>query len=187
MDRIFPNISDIKRLRESLGISRRELARLSGIDQSVITEIEEGRIKPSYDNVTRIFTVLERKRRERVTKARDIMNRVVVGIGANQKVRDAIEIMEKDRFSQLPVFDRGNVVGSISDQTILNRISEYKSKVPLSELPIYKIMDKPFPTIDGDAPLTLIYELLKHSSAVLIVEKEKIVGIITKTDLFKIV
>jgi len=184
---MFPKRSEIKRLRESLGMSRSELAEISGVDLSVITNIENNTGKASYEDITRVFTALEKKRRVKGRKARDIMHKIVVGINANQKVRDAIDIMERDRFSQLPVFDNEEIVGSISDQTILNAITEYRSRMPLSELSVSTIMDKPFPTIDGDAPLTLIYELLKYSSAVLIVERDDVVGIITKADLFKIV
>ena len=184
---MFPKKSDVKRLRKSLGMSKSELAKISGVDQSVIVDIENNTEKVAYEDVTKIFTVLEKRRRISGKKAKDIMHKIVVGINKNQKVKDAIEIMERDRFSQLPVFDNGEIVGSISDQTILNTIIEYRSKVPISEMSIGAIMDKPFPTIDGDAPLTLIYELLKYSSAILIVEEKKVVGIITKSDLFKVV
>ncbi len=46
-------------------------------------------------------------------------------------------------------------------------------------------MDDVFPVINREIPLSAVTSLLQVSAAVLVTEKGKITGIITKADLFK--
>jgi cystathionine beta-synthase len=51
---------------------------------------------------------------------------------------------------------------------------------------VSEIMDEPFPTVGKDADINVVYQLLEHGSAVLVVENGKPVGIVTKADIFKL-
>jgi predicted transcriptional regulator len=53
-------------------------------------------------------------------------------------------------------------------------------------LPVEKVMGESFSRISENTPLTVISPLLKYSSAILVTRKDKMVGIITKSDLFKV-
>jgi len=54
----FPNLTQIKYLREKLKISQSELARNIGIHQQAISRIESGIGDTSYSKAKKIFTFL---------------------------------------------------------------------------------------------------------------------------------
>ena len=94
--------------------------------------------------------------------------------------------MKSHEYSQLPVFDRKQQVGSISEKTILRQILAGKDLAQISKLPTEEVMEEAFPQVDEDAPLALISSLLQVYSAVLVTKKGTVVGIITKADLLRI-
>ena len=49
---------NIREKREELGLSQKELAEKSGITQSFLCDIEQGRSKPSIDTALKIAEVL---------------------------------------------------------------------------------------------------------------------------------
>ena len=55
----------------------------------------------------------------------------------------------------------------------------------IEEEPVERIMDDVFPVINREIPLSAVTSLLQVSAAVLVTEKGKIIGIITKADLLK--
>jgi predicted transcriptional regulator len=88
-------------------------------------------------------------------------------------------------YSQIPVFDGKQSVGSMSEKTIMRQILDGKDLDELSRLPTEKVMEEAFPQINEDAPLSLITSLLQTYSAVLVVRKGAVMGIITKADLLR--
>jgi predicted transcriptional regulator len=52
---------------------------------------------------------------------------------------------------------------------------------------VEEIMEEAPPQIDENAPLPLVSSLLHFYPAVLVTKKGKVVGIITKADLFKVI
>ena len=94
-------------------------------------------------------------------------------------------MMAKYGYSQLPVFDGLHAVGSISEKTIIGKVSEGKDLSQISKLSVGEVMEEAFPQVGEDAPLALISNLLQVYSAVLILSKGQVVGIITKADLLK--
>ena len=81
---------------------------------------------------------------------------------------------------------RKQVIGSISEKTILNQILEGKILDQISKLPIHEVMDESLPQVNDDAPLSLISSLLQVYPAVLISAKGDVKGIITKADFLKL-
>ena len=88
-------------------------------------------------------------------------------------------------YSQIPVFDGKQSVGSISEKAILRQILAGKDLEEISKLPTEDIMEEAFPQINEDAPLSLISSLLQTYSAVLVSKKGAVIGIITKADLLR--
>lgn len=183
---MLPDLRDIERRRKALGMTQKELARYAGVSQSLITKIESGRINPSYEKTKVLFDVLKGLERKRETKASEIMNNHIVGIVKDKAVSDAAKLMSETGYSQLPVFDNGNVVGGITEKTIINGILMVKDPSELSQIRVERIMDEAFPRIEESTPVDVISSLLNYSPAVLVTKKGKAVGIITKADLLKI-
>lgn len=184
---MLPSIKEIERRRKSLGLGQRELAKMVGVSQSLIAKIENGRINPSYLKTKAIFDFLESLERKRQVKAKDILQKELIGIQKDDQVLEATKIMHQTGYSQLPVFHKDRLVGSISEKTIMEQIIIGQDPSKLSKLNVESIMDEAFPCVDQEAPLTVLSALLQHSQAVLIVSKGKTKGIITKADLLKVV
>jgi len=184
VEAISRDLEALVRLRKRLGLSQRELARLSGVSQSLISKIERGKVNPSYEAVRRILNALElvRSRRAEGLRAGDICTRDVISVDALDPLGKAIELMRRHGISQLPVFRGDRLVGSISESTIMRKLEKIKS----SEMRVEEVMDEAFPTIPEEASLSILRQLLQEYPAVLLHKNGKITGIVTKADLFKV-
>jgi len=168
------DVKDIKQARLRLGLTQAQLAQEAGVSQSVIAKIEAGRIDPSYSIAQRILATLEQHRRKSAPKAKDIMHKSIVTIKPTMTVAQAVKLMRKHGISQLPVQD-AKIVGIITEATVLTHLNSLGKKVK-------DIMEATPPTLSPDADLAVVSSLLQHYPLVLIVEKGKPVGVITKTD-----
>jgi len=181
---VFPELNSIKSRREKLGVKQKELAQLSKVSQSLIAKLEKQRIEPSYSIVKRIFLTLESLEHKKEKKCSDIMSKKVIFLHQRDKIKKATEIMKKYSISQIPVLSGKEIIGSLTESTIFNKILEGSSRKELFNTLVKVIMEEPFPIVRADFPVSVIMSLLKTSNAILITEKQKIVGIVTKADLF---
>ncbi len=184
----FPEAIEIKRLRKSLDITQSELAAMTGVSQSAIAKIEKGSINGSYDAVIKIFSVLyeELGKNRKGTSAKEVATKNVVSIQASESVRKASELMRQTGYSQLPVFDGAQVVGSISEFGILQMVREGTSLEELGERSVSSVMGDFFPILSENTPLEVITSVLSFSHAALIAKAGKITGIITSSDLLRL-
>lgn len=140
-------------------------------------------------------------------KVRDVINSNVQTITRETLVGEIVSIMKKKRLGKLPVLDGDKIVGVVTRDDIL--VKQGKSPVPpviafweiMIALPNSKgfkekmkkfisfkaedIMEKNFYTADIDADLEgVVSEMLdKDYNYALVLENEKLVGIVTKSDL----
>ena len=114
-----------------------------------------------------------------------MLHNKVIGVQKSDPVSKAVQTMADHGYSQLPVFDGEHSVGSISEKTIIGKVSAGKNVSQISKLPVGDVMEEAFPQVGEDAPLPLISNLLQVYPAVLITTKGKVVGIVTKADLLK--
>ena len=182
-------IKDITRRRKLLGLTQNKLARQANVSQSLVAKIETGRVDPSYSKMMKILKALDKEegRIQTVTRARDICNRNVTSVNRYDPVLKASQIMRNKGYSQLPVYDGDNVVGSITESTILKILSKKKNYSSISKMHVERFMDSPFPMVDENTPVEPVKSLLKHCQAVLVVRENRVVGIITKADLLSLI
>lgn len=165
----------IKELRKEHGISQQKLAETVGISQAHIAKIENEKVNPTLSTVNNIMSVL--KDAEQL-KCKELMKNNIISIKPNAKVLEAIELMRKFDISQMPVISKGMCLGSISEKIVIDNMNKNVKRVLVRD-----IMEKPFPIISSEESVEVVKLLLKHMDAVLVSEKQKIVGIITKSDL----
>jgi predicted transcriptional regulator len=182
---MFPTLEDIAKKRRQLGIKQAELAKLAGVSQSLIAKLESGKIDSSYTKVKTIFDVLDRLEAKTKIQEGKVVPNEVIGIQEDEPLSKVVRLMKDHGYSQIPVFNGKQSVGSISEKTILRQILDGKDLAEISRLPIEEIMEEAFPQVSEDAPLSLISSLLQVYSAVLVSKKGKVVGIITKADLLR--
>jgi predicted transcriptional regulator len=182
---MFPTLEEIAKKRRLLGLKQAELAKLAGVSQSLIAKLESGKIDSSYTKVKTIFDVLERLEVKNEILAGKVLHSEIVGVQKSEPVSKVVQLMKSHGYSQLPVFDGKQPVGSISEKAILRQILAGKDLAHISTLPTEEVMEEAFPQVDEDAPLSLISSLLQVYSAVLMSKKGTVVGIITKADLLR--
>ena len=185
---MLPDLDEIPRLRKALGLTQTALARLATVSQSTIVKIEKKQMNPSYDVVRRIMNSLqtELKKQEKKALVDQIQTRKVQSVDARMQLDAAAAEMRRWKFSQMPVFHNGHPVGSISDKVINNLIFSGRDPRELAHIRVEEIMEPTFPTVDLKAPVELAAGLLRHYNAVLVTQKGDVTGIVTKSDLMKL-
>jgi predicted transcriptional regulator len=181
------SVDEISKKRRMLSLTQKQLAERAGVSQSLIAKMEAGKIDPAYTKVKAIFDALEQLETSTDHHAKEMLHKEIVGVQKNAAVSEAIQLMRKHGYSQLPVFDGEHPVGSISEKTILSQIIGGKDLNQVSTVLVRDIMDDAFPQVGENASLSLISELLQAYPAVLICKNGKTVGIVTKADLLKMI
>ena len=184
---MLPQLDEIPKKRKALGLTQSKLAQLAGVSQSIIAKIESGTVDPSYSIAKRLVEALE-KESIQVSRPRvsEIMSRPVISVSRTQLVRDAVDMMRKRGYSQLPVFDGIRCVGSISEKTILDRAARGEPLESLLNNRVRDIMDSPLPMVNDDTPLEMVLGLLQGNYGVLVTKGESTIGILTKSDILKV-
>jgi predicted transcriptional regulator len=170
-----------------LDMSQKELARLAGVSQSMIAKIENTRISPSYTKTKSIFDTLENLERRNELKAKDVSHIKVASVQGHDLLAKGIRVMRETGFSQLPVLNGGQVVGSLTEKIILEKLFSAQRPEEVSKQTVEKVMDDSFPMISEETPLSMVSAMLQYSPAVLVTRKGHVQGIITKADLLKVV
>src|SRR3972149_2276879 len=182
---MFPPLEEIAKKRRQLGLKQAELAKLAGVSQSLVAKLESGKIDSSYTKVKTIFDVLERLEAKTKIQEEKIVPNEVISIQKDEPLAKVVRLMKDHGYSQVPVFNGKQSVGSISEKTILRQILSGKDLDQISGLPAEEIMEEAFPQVTEDAPISLISSLLQTYSAVLVAKKGDVLGIITKADLLR--
>src|SRR6266581_197938 len=115
-----------------------------------------------------------------------IETRKVQYVEAKIPLATAVDEMRHWKFSQMPVMHNGHPVGSISDKVINNLILSGKDPKDLARIRVDEVMEPAFPQVDSKAPVELAASLLRHYNAVLVTAKGEVTGIVTKSDLMKL-
>lgn len=175
--------TQIASVRRRLGLSQSELARKSGVSQSLITKIEAGHLDPSYSRLKAISQVLERTTVSSKPSAFEIMNRELLKIDATDTVARAIEIMTKHSVSQIPVFIEHELAGTVTESGLLEFVVRRGTNAESLQTSVREVMSDPLPQVPPDTNAEDLVPLLNHFPAVLVSTKGQIQGIVTKSDL----
>ena len=177
------SLAFIRDTRRKLGITQHQLARAAGVSQSLVAKIESGRVDAAYSKVRAILEALERSQLASEKTAKEIMHTGIEAVQPSESLHTVAQAMRKHSISQMPVVDGKQLVGSITEQAILSHYSSNPKKT--ATLRVSDAMEEPFPSVLPGTPISAIASLLRHHSAVIVMERGKIAGIITKADLLK--
>ncbi len=124
------------------------------------------------------------------------MTRNPVTATPDMSVADASALMKREKVHRLPVLDKEHhLVGIISEKDILyaspspvSTLSIHEMAYLLSQLTVKKLMTHDVVTITKDTTVEEAARLMvdQDLSALPVVENDKLIGIVSKSDLFKI-
>ncbi len=106
----------------------------------------------------------------------------LVSLLAKDKVKGAVEVLNSKGFSQLPVLDNGQSVGSIREAKLMSMLVGNQN---LLDSNIEDVMEPSFPTLDERTELNVVKKYLSDSPAVLVTEYGRIIDIITRYDILE--
>jgi acetoin utilization protein AcuB len=127
---------------------------------------------------------------------RDWMTPNPITVTSDTSLPEAHKLMTDHKIRRLPVVDRGELVGIVTlgdvrgaQASEATSLSIFELHYLLARLPVGKVMHKPVLTVRSDATIAEAASLmLEHKIAGLpVVEGGKIVGIVTESDIFRIV
>jgi predicted transcriptional regulator len=172
----LPTPADLRERRTSLELTQSELADRADVSQPLIARIEGGDVDPRLSTLRRIVGALD-EAESAVMHANDIMHQGVISVAPDDSVREAIDLMVKEGYSQLPVVRDGRPQGIISNSDIRQLDDENAG-----ELPVADVMREAITTVEPDATLDEVNAHLNHQDAVMVVRDGQLEGIITEAD-----
>ncbi|MGE0821893.1 MAG: CBS domain-containing protein [Candidatus Binatia bacterium] len=127
---------------------------------------------------------------------RDIMTGEVTTLGRNDSLQLAKDIMTLGRVRHFPVIDDGKIVGVVSQRDLykasLGSVMKYGEKAQrafLEGIAVKEVMAEPPITIASHASVKEAAQLMieKKIGCLPVLEGPKLVGIVTETDMLKLV
>lgn len=122
------------------------------------------------------------------------MNKSVIAVDANDSMSDAMKLLKENDINMLPVMSKGNLVGIVTDRDVKRSSASDATTLEIHELlyliskiKIKDIMTKDPITVPSDYTIEETAEMLLENniSGVPVVDKKKVVGVITQTDIFR--
>lgn len=123
------------------------------------------------------------------------MSRPVISVTPDTPINEALAMFRKEHIRRAPVMKEGKLLGIISERDLLNAspsqattLSIWEMNYLISKVLVKHVMSKKVITVDKDTPIEEAARIMadKKIGGVPVMDAGKIVGIITETDLFKI-
>ena len=106
--------------------------------------------------------------------------RKVVTTSTTAKVRDVVATLKELGISTLPVVDKGKLRGVIGEVDLLRHLVSGKKTL---NSPIADLVESDYATVTPDTKIELLQGVLADARAALVVERDTVVGIVTKIDM----
>jgi len=127
---------------------------------------------------------------------KDWMSKNVITADVNDSMQEAMNRLKKNDISMLPVMKKGNLVGIVTDRDLKRASASDANTLEVHEL-LFLITKIKVQDIMTENPVTLPFDFTVEEAAEVLLEKKisgapvvdgdgKIVGVITKNDLFRV-
>ncbi|MHB9302989.1 CBS domain-containing protein [Thermofilum pendens] len=182
----IPSPEELRLLRLRAGLTQVELAQRAGVSQSLIARIEAGKVNPRVSTLMKIYRALESFMEEELT-ACEVMSSPLVYVKPSTSLLEVARIMWEKGFSQLPVIDDSSNenLGTVFDDDVLRAFIRENTRA--AQLTAADVMSDPLPIISCGTKIRVVARMLGRGVPAVLVEDEmKIKGIITKSDIAKL-
>ncbi len=107
-----------------------------------------------------------------------------ISINTDQKVGEALDIMRKHDISQMPVLEKDQIVGSLTESNLLNYLLDNPTEN--GQAMVHKIMGEAFPLVAEDVKVSQLRMYInKKINAVLVKDKAGKMHILTQYDILQ--
>ena len=123
------------------------------------------------------------------------MSRPVISVSPDDPINEVLAMFRNEHIRRAPVMKDGKLVGIVSERDLLNAspssattLSVWELNYLISKVTIKNVMTKKVITVDADTPIEEAAKIMadKKIGGLPVVSAGKVVGMITETDLFKI-
>jgi len=128
-------------------------------------------------------------------KVEDLMTRKVVTLTEDQSLREAIAVLQRHRIRHVPVISGEKVIGILTDRDVkraspsaLSGIDQSQYDNVLTATRVGQVMTRDPFTVTPSTPIKDALKVLidRKYSAMPVVEADRLVGIITGTDMLRL-
>src|SRR5512147_2159437 len=121
------------------------------------------------------------------------MSRPVISVSPNEPINEVLAMFRKEHIRRAPVMKQGKLVGIVSERDLLNAspspvttLSVWEMNYLISKVKVKDVMTKKVITIGSDTTIEEAARIMadKKIGGLPVVSGDKVVGIITETDLF---
>ena len=178
---------EYKRRRNYLDLSQLKLAKHANLSQSIINKFENGKIDPTYSTILKIERALSELEKVSNLTAEKIMiaKDDIFYLRPEMKLSEVVEIIRKYDYSQFTVLDENRkLLGTVYEKSIFDAITE---GVDVNSVMVERFINiKPIivPPEYSASDLAFIFQN-PRTKFVLVGKGGKIMGLVTKSDLFK--
>lgn len=123
------------------------------------------------------------------------MNYPVITVKPDMPIIEALNMMRRERIRRTPVVKGGKVIGIVSDKDLLNAspspatsLSVWELNYLLSKITVKDVMCRQVLTVTEDTPIESAARIMADNKigGLPVMRDQDLVGIITETDIFKI-
>ena len=123
------------------------------------------------------------------------MSRPVISVSPDTPINDVLALFRKEHIRRAPVIKDGKLVGIVSEKDLLNAtsssvttLSVWELNYLISKVKVKNVMTKKVITITKDTPIEEAARIMadKKIGGLPVIDGDRVVGMITETDLFKI-
>ncbi|MCB9539729.1 MAG: pyridoxal-phosphate dependent enzyme [Myxococcales bacterium] len=101
-------------------------------------------------------------------------------INKTDTVRDVVELMKKKGISQVPVVEKGHLVGIVTESGLLQKILD--EGTDFLDAPVSSVVSDAYEVADPDAPVGLFNHIFSQGKVIIVWERGEVRGLITKID-----
>lgn len=123
-------------------------------------------------------------------KVRDIMVPKVICVDKDESLKRVLDLMQKYQITKIPVVDNKRFFGLVTDNVIAYKLGSIRKKsVTASRLHASSVTEKNVMTVSPDDQVKTILKSVGEPGPTMlpVLEKEKLIGVVTKADLLPLV
>jgi acetoin utilization protein AcuB len=125
----------------------------------------------------------------------DRMSRPVISVSPDTPINDALAMFKKEHIRRAPVLKDGKLIGIVSERDLLNAspssattLSIWEMHYLISKVKVKNVMTRKVVTVTRDTPIEEAARIMadKKIGGLPVMDGDRVVGMITETDLFKV-